>query len=193
MIVGILLAAGESRRFGSRKLLHPLADGTPMGVRTAFNLAGGVDRAIAVVSPDDGELADRLATTGIKICACPRSREGMGSSLACGVRVTSDADGWLVALADMPFVLPATIAALAQALREGAPIAAPLHAGKRGHPVGFAREYFAELASLTGDVGAKNILARDRARVALLHVDDPGVHRDIDTPQDLLGETPNGG
>lgn len=193
MIVGILLAAGESRRFGSRKLLHLLADGTPLGVRSASNLLGGVDRAIAVVAPDDRELSDQLAKATMGICLCPQSRDGMGASLSCGVRAAADADGWIVALADMPFILPATIARVAQALRDGAPIAAPIYAGQRGHPVGFAREYFAELAALTGDVGAKNILARDQARISLLRVEDPGVRRDIDTPQDLLSETSSGG
>lgn len=185
MIVGILLAAGESRRFGSRKLLHPLADGTPIGVRSAANLIGGVDRVIAVVSPDDSELMDRLTETAVKIVPCPQSREGMGSSLGCGVRAASDADGWVVALADMPYVRPETVAAVAQALRDGASIAVPTHDGERGHPVGFAREYFAELAALTGDIGARHILQRDRARIVPLAVDDPGIYRDIDTPRDL--------
>jgi molybdenum cofactor cytidylyltransferase len=185
VIVGILLAAGESRRFGSRKLLHPLADGTPIGVRSAVNLIGGVDRVIAVVSPEDRELMNQLARTPVEICPCPQSLEGMGSSLGCGVRAAADADGWVVALADMPFTRPGTIAAVAQALRDGAAVAAPTHDGERGHPVGFAREYFTELAGLTGDVGARHILQRERARIMLLPVDDPGIHRDIDTPRDL--------
>jgi molybdenum cofactor cytidylyltransferase len=188
MIVGILLAAGESRRFGSRKLLHPLADGTPIGVRSAENLASAVDRAIAVVAPGDGQLIDCLAKTALAICACPRSHEGMGASLACGVRATSDASGWVIALADMPFVLPSTIALVAQALRDGAPIAAPEHAGERGHPVGIASEYYPELAALGGDVGARHILQRDRSRIVVLAVDDPGIHRDIDAPEDVRPE-----
>lgn len=191
MIAGILLAAGEARRFGARKLLHPLADGTAIGVRSARNLAGAVDRAIAVVSPDDDELIGRLAETAVEVCPCPRSRDGMGASLGCGVCAAPHADGWVIALADMPFVLPATIAAVAQALREGAPIAAVMYAGRRGHPVGFAREYFAELAALSGDVGAKSILRRDQARIVALAVNDPGIHRDIDTPRDLSAQTPD--
>ena len=191
MIVGILLAAGESRRFGARKLLHPLADGTPIGVRSAVNLAAAVDRAIAVVAPNDGTLIDLLAKTELEICACPQSHEGMGASLACGVRAGADADGWVIALADMPFVLPSTIARIAQALRDGAPIAAPTYGGTRGHPVGIAREYYEKLAALSGDVGAKDILQRDRARIVLLEADDPGIHRDIDTPQDLRSGSPS--
>ncbi len=185
MIAGILLAAGESRRFGSRKLLHPLSDGTPIGLRSAQNLAGAVNRLVAVVASEDLAAMQLLADSGAEVYPCAQSREGMGASLACGIRATADASGWVVALADMPFILPSTIAAVVEALRNGAGIAAPLHAGKRGHPVGFSRDYRAELMGLGGDEGARQILQRDRARIVLLPVDDPGIHRDVDTPDDL--------
>lgn len=186
MIVGILLAAGESHRFGSQKLLHRLPDGTPLGLRSATNLVRAVDRAIVVVPPPTArDLVDLFTNAGVEINVCPRSSEGMGASLACGVRASANADGWLIALADMPFIQPSTIAAVAQALRDGAAIAAPVYDGRRGHPVGFSREYFVELAALSGDVGAKDIVQRDRARVMLLPADDPGIHRDIDTLGDL--------
>lgn len=185
MIVGLLLAAGESRRFGSRKLLHRLADGTPIGVRSAQHLQQATDRVVAVVSPGDAELTELFAPLGVELCGCARAREGMGASLACGVTAAADAGGWVVALADMPFIRPATIAAIAQAIRAGAPLAAPAYAGRRGHPVGFAREYYAELAALGGDEGARALLNRDRDRMQLIPVDDPGTHRDIDTPADL--------
>ncbi len=185
MIAGILLAAGESRRFGSRKLLHPLSDGTPIGLRSASNLAGAVDRLIAVVASEDPVAAELLADSGAEVYPCARSHEGMGASLGCGVRATVDASGWVVALADMPFILPSTIAAVVNALRQGARIAAPFHAGKRGHPVGFSRDYRVELMQLGGDEGARHILQRDSALIVLLPVDDPGIHRDIDTREDL--------
>lgn len=185
MIAGILLAAGAARRFGGRKLLQPLADGTPIGLRSAASLVAAVDRALAVVAPDDAALADLLAPTGVGICPCAASHAGMGASLACGVRAAADADGWIIALADMPFVRPASIRAVAAALRAGAPIAQPVHAGERGHPVGFAREFYAELAALGGDEGARRLVAREQARVVRVPVDDPGITRDIDTPADL--------
>ncbi|HEX7043107.1 MAG TPA: nucleotidyltransferase family protein [Burkholderiales bacterium] len=185
LIAGILLAAGESRRFGGRKLLHALPDGGTIGQRSAAALAAAVDRAVAVLAPDDAALAGLMQAAGVEVCYCANAREGMGASLACGVRATADADGWVVALADMPYVKPATAAAVADALRAGAPLAAPVHAGRRGHPVGFARAYYRDLIALSGDEGARRILRRDAARMLLLPVDDPGIHRDIDTPEDI--------
>lgn len=185
MIAGILLAAGAARRFGARKLLHPLPDGTPIGLRSALNLVPAVDRALAVLAPEDRELAARLQAAGIEVCPCPASGEGMGASLACGVRAAADAAGWVIALADMPFVRPDSIVAVADALRAGAAIAIPGHEGERGHPIGFARAFHAELAALGGDVGARAIVARERARVVQVPVNDPGILRDIDTPDDL--------
>lgn len=185
MIVGILLAAGESRRFGAKKLLHPLADGTPMALRSAQNMAAALARTVAVVFPGDAALADIFARVPVEVRECERSHEGMGASLACGVRAASDASGWIVALADMPFIQAHTIRTVAQALDAGAKIVAPVHDGRRGHPVGFARDYYGELAALGGDEGARRIVERDRKRVVLVPVTDVGIHRDIDTQADL--------
>ena len=96
-----------------------------------------------------------------------------------------DAQGWLVALADMPWIAPATIARVADAVAGGAIIAAPFHRGERGHPVGFGKACYAALATLTGDEGAKAIVAAQGDRIARIDVDDPGILRDIDTRADI--------
>ncbi len=182
-IVGVLLAAGSATRFGGDKLLRPLPDGTPIGVAALKNLAAAVDTVVAVVRIGDEALATALAAHGARVTACPRAAEGMGESLAWGVRAAPAATGWLIALADMPWVLPATVGRIGDALRQGAPIAAPTWKGAQGHPVGFAASLYAELIGLTGDEGAKSVVARHgAARVA---TEDAGVLRDIDTPQDL--------
>jgi molybdenum cofactor cytidylyltransferase len=69
-ITGILLAAGYSKRFGSDKLLYPLADGTPMAVAAAQKLYATVNPVLAVVRPESIELADLLSAEGLQIVNC---------------------------------------------------------------------------------------------------------------------------
>ena len=190
-IAGVLLAAGAGARFGGGKLMaalpaasHGVAAGTPIGVAACLHLVAALPRVIAVVKPGDAALADRLRETGADVIVCDRAQEGMGVSLAAAVRHGADCDGWVVALADMPWIAPASIAAVADALRTGASIATPVYRGERGHPVGFARIHFAALTALTGDEGAKRVVAA-HGPPALVTVDDPGVLRDVDRPGDL--------
>jgi molybdenum cofactor cytidylyltransferase len=184
-IAGILLAAGSAERFGSNKLLHPLPDGTPIAVQAAQHLVDAVPNSIAVVRPDDLELIEALAATGLGIIENPDASEGMGTSLARGVRATAEAAGWLIALADMPWIEPATIDTLAGWLSRGASIIAPVHAGRRGHPVGFSGRWREELCGLGGDSGARRLLEAHPDALELVETADPGVIRDIDYPQDL--------
>jgi molybdenum cofactor cytidylyltransferase len=110
----------------------------------------------------------------------------MGASLACAVRAAGRRDGYLVALADMPFIRPTSIAAVRQALEEGAALAAPYFRTRRGHPVGIAGRFYEQLIALGGDEGAKKILSEHAGQLVKIPVGDPGVIRDIDTPADLL-------
>ena len=116
---------------------------------------------------------------------CANADAGMGASLACGVLATRDAAGWVVALGDMPWIEPSTISRVAKAIEEGAVVAAPFHRGQRGHPVGFAAACLPELAALTGDDGAKSVVAAHRDSLARIDVDDPGTLRDVDRPTDV--------
>jgi molybdenum cofactor cytidylyltransferase len=186
-LVGLLLAAGASRRFGSDKLLAPLADGVPVAVHAFRHLRPAVDEVIAVVRPGNGPLAERLRREGAEVVICADAERGLGASLASGVRASSEAQGWLVALADMPWIRPATVQAVAEALRSGAPLAAPVYRGRRGHPVGFAAEFRAALLELDGDEGARAILAGHPERLRRVDREDAGVLRDVDEPGDLEG------
>jgi molybdenum cofactor cytidylyltransferase len=109
----------------------------------------------------------------------------MGYTLAHGVARTRDAAGWVVALADMPRIRPATIIAIRDALAAGAAIAAPVYRGERGHPVGFSSALGGELVALSGDSGAKAVLQRHGNAIVLIDCDDPGVVLDIDQKSDL--------
>jgi molybdenum cofactor cytidylyltransferase len=109
----------------------------------------------------------------------------MGASLACAARAAGEADGCLIALADMPFLRPSTIAAVRDALAGGAPLVAPYFRARRGHPVGLSRKFLKALLALRGDAGAKQLLAEHESSIVKIPVGDPGVIRDIDTPGDL--------
>jgi molybdenum cofactor cytidylyltransferase len=85
----------------------------------------------------------------------------------------------------MPWIAPATIGAVADALIAGADLVAPAYRGERGHPVGFSRRYCASLAALTGDAGARALIEGHRDGLTLIDVDDAGVLRDVDTPADV--------
>ena len=188
-IVGLLLAAGSATRFGSDKLQHSLPHGVAIAVQAARHLRSAVPTVVAVVRPGSEQLAERLKKENCDIAVCDNAAEGMGASLACAARAAAHlypgADGYLVALGDMPFVRPSSIAAVRDALAGGAALAAPFWRARRGHPVGIAGQFFEQLAELRGDEGAKALLAAHRDRLVKIPVGDPGVIRDIDTPADL--------
>jgi molybdenum cofactor cytidylyltransferase len=184
-IAGILLAAGSGSRFGSDKLLHTLPQGIPIAVASAANLLPACDRVIAVLRPGCEKLAGLLAAIGCETVICDTAEAGMGHSLAAGVSASRDAAGWVVALADMPFIAPASHRVIVNCLRSGASIAACEFNGRRGHPVGFAARWGDQLTALTGDQGGKLLLQAQQQELMLCPVDDPGVLRDIDRLDDI--------
>ena len=182
--VAILLAAGSSTRFGGHKLSH-LIDGVPMALKSAITLKTALGDVLVGMRPQDA-LAPTLSGEGLSVILCDRAHEGMGGTLAQVVAAApADASGYIIALADMPFIRADSIRAVAAALQSGAKLVAPAYRGERGHPVGLAASYRDELLALTGDAGARGIINRDAAQMQLIEVDDPGVLRDIDTPGDL--------
>jgi len=184
-IVGLLLAAGSASRFGSDKLRHELPHGVSIAVQSARHLKLELPRVVAVVRPGSDELAQALAAEKCEVVTCHNAAEGMGASLACAARAAGEADGYLIALADMPFLRRTTIAAVREALVAGAPLAAPYFRARRGHPVGLSRRFFPELLALRGDEGAKRVIAANEKQMVKIPVGDPGALRDIDRPEDL--------
>jgi molybdenum cofactor cytidylyltransferase len=183
--VGLLLAAGSATRFGSDKLQHPLPHGVSIAVQAARHLKAEMPRVVAAVRPDAAATARALEAESCEVVICEHAAEGMGASLACAARAAGEADGYLVALADMPFVRRSTIAAVREALARGALLAAPYWRARRGHPVGFAGRLRAELEASSGDQGARRLLEAHAAELVKVPVGDPGAIRDIDRPADL--------
>ena len=183
MIAGILLCGGAGRRFGVNKLL---AGEEPIAARAARNLKEGAGNVLAVIPLRRPKLRRVLEAEGCAILETDRTPEGMGASLAAAIAATAGAEGWIVALGDMPLVDPRTIETVARALERGAPMAAPYdRGGRRGHPVGFSKALREELLELGGDVGARDVLARHADMVERIITDDPGIFVDIDTKEDL--------
>jgi molybdenum cofactor cytidylyltransferase len=185
----ILLAAGRGTRFGADKLLHSLTDGTPMALAAVRNLKAAIPNVLAVVNGENLELMALLEEMGVGVSVCPDAAQGMGASLAWGVARSRQADGWLIALADMPWIRPETIHAVAKTVTGTSVIAAPVYRGRRGHPVAFGRGYGAALMALSGDEGARSLLAGFSREVILLPCEDSGVVRDIDLPEGIPGCT----
>ncbi len=183
-IAGILLAAGAGTRFGGGKLLH-LLDGVAIGVCSARNMLAAGLPVTAVVRPGSDELARLLQSEGVMVTVCSAAAEGMGVSLAHAVAQTRAAAGWVVALADMPQIKPQTIRQIAEAVKQGALLAAPAHRGERGHPVAFGAQLLNELLVLGGDEGARALIRKHRAQLQLMTCDDPGTVYDIDSRADL--------
>ncbi len=183
--MAVLLAAGAGSRFGGDKLVHPLDDGVAIAAHAARNLmAAGLD-VVAVVRRGDFPLYDLLEQEGCRVTMFDDAARGMGASLAHGIAQARDAAGWIVALADMPRIRPETIRRIADELAAGAAIVAPVHNGERGHPVGFAARFRSELVALSGDSGARDVVARHRDAVKLIVCDDSGVLFDVDRKADV--------
>ena len=156
----------------------------PIAVQAARHLRSELERVIVVVRSED--LLPVFKQERCEAVLCANAAEGMGASLACAVRAAGRSDGYIVALADMPFIRRTSIAAVRQALEKGAALAAPYFRARRGHPVGISGAFYDQLIALAGDEGAKQILAANASRLVKIPIGDPGVIRDIDTPADLL-------
>lgn len=165
--------------------MHRFADGRSMAETAAGRLLAAVPQSIAVIRPGDAVLEQLLADCGMRVIVCACAAQGMGRSLACGVAAAAAADGWVIALADMPCIRYDTICRVLDRLHSGAEIVAPYYAGRRGHPVGFRRNLFDQLLDIEQDTGARMLIERHAEKVSRLDVDDPGILHDIDYRADL--------
>lgn len=184
-IAGILLAAGQSRRFGENKLLYPLSDGTPIVVAAARHLLAVMPETTAVVDNGDGEVAGLLEREGLRVVVNRSASTGMGTSIACGIAACRDAQGWIIALADMPYVPASLTRRIVSALLQGSDIVAPVYRHKRGHPVGFSSRHASALLQLSADQGARNVITANSGSLQLIETTEQGVIVDIDSIDDV--------
>ena len=184
----IVLAAGKGSRFlGSD---HKLAQSLGALSVLATTLQNAIASHLQVVVVTTQGLADgaRRSVAARDVIVLPevgapgQNGLGMGYSISAGVNARPDAAGWLILPGDMPQVQPVTLQAVARQLEHHA-VAYAQYKGRRGHPVGFSAELYSELSALSGDEGARRLVARYPAFG--VEVDDAGVLVDVDTVADL--------
>ena len=197
MTAAILLAAGLSRRFGAANKLLAVIDGETVVARAARVLLAAEPalHPVVVVIGHEGERIRQALTVlqagaRLMFVSNPACEEGLSSSLRCGLEALPEgAEGALIALGDMPWLLPRHVERLLAAFeasgREG--ICVPMVGGRRGNPSLWAARFFAPMAAQTGDVGARGLFAEYGEHVREVHFapDDNAVLLDVDSPERL--------
>jgi molybdenum cofactor cytidylyltransferase len=188
-VAAIVLAAGRSTRMGGPNKLLAEISGKPL-VRIAVEqaLASRANPVIVVTGHEHARIEAGLAGLRIRLVHNPDFAEGLSTSLKAGLAaVPPEADGAIVCLGDMPQVSAALIDRLVAAFdpEHGAMVVVPTIDGKRGNPVVWSRRFFADLAALEGDIGARHLIATYAEVVSEVPVRDAAALTDIDTPEAL--------
>lgn len=188
----VMLAAGQSSRFGSDKLLHPLLynkQSKPLILHSLTPWFEVFDEVSVVIREDNLALLHLLKncefSSRLKLVQAENARHGMSASLIAGIQANLEADGWLIGLADMPYMNSFVIRDSLAALISGAGITLPEFCGRRGHPVGFASSFLPQLLALNGDNGAKDIIRSSPNQICFISGVDSGIFADIDIAEDI--------
>ncbi|MEX5572265.1 nucleotidyltransferase family protein [Pseudomonas lijiangensis] len=190
-VIGLILAAGRSRRFADDKRRALLPDGRTM-LQASIDTARQSFNEVWVVLRDDDDAQALGIVPDVGIVRSEQADLGMGHSLASGIEalMPSPAIAVAILLADMPWLQTATLRSLVQ-LADPQRIAQPVYAGQRGHPVIIGRQLWPELLLLEGDQGARKLLTANASVCDLMATDDPGTVRDVDTPEQIRQDLPN--
>lgn len=182
----VVLAAGLSRRYGAQNKLLRMVDGESM-VRRVISLFDrlGFGTLLAVVGHDADLVEGELAGLQVATVFNPLFNDGMGGSVAVGIKAISnyDVDGALICVADLPGLNAACVRSVCEAFRAAGSqrVAIPCFAGERGHPVCIPKRLFGELMKLSGESGAKQTIAADVFEPVFVEQDDSGCILDVDT------------
>ena len=181
----IMLAAGNSRRFGSNKLLYEI-DGIPMYLRTLNQLqkaASELGNCEIIVVTRYEEIADKAKKMGAKVRINPQPERGISSSMQIGLAAAKESTSCLFTVSDQPWLTAETIIDLVHKFQtEHKGMACTIRDGKTGNPCIFSRKYYQELQVITGDKGGKQIINRHPEDVAYLEIEDAKELVDVDVP-----------
>jgi len=183
----IVLAAGQSRRMGSSNKLLMEIKGTALVRRTVEAVrAAHAAQVVVVTGHQDAAVRKALEGLDVAIVHNPRYSEGLSTSLKAGLDALGpDTAGAVVCLGDMPGVTAEHVDRLMAGFDPdaGRAIGVPVHNGKRGNPVLWARRFFAEMHAVSGDVGARHLIGANESLVYEIEFGDTAVLTDLDTPE----------
>lgn len=195
-IAAVVLAAGQSRRMGPANKLLLEIEGQPLVRRTVSALrAANVGQVVVVTGHMDAEVRRALDGLNVTIVHNPRYADGLSTSLKVGISALApDTAAAIVGLGDMPAVTTAHVNRLIAAFEPeaGRAIGVPVHNGKRGNPVLWARRFFEDMQGVSGDVGAKALIGANESLVYEVEFEDTAVLTDLDTLEqwsDYLGKS----
>ncbi|MCB1742021.1 MAG: NTP transferase domain-containing protein, partial [Gammaproteobacteria bacterium] len=188
-VAAVVLAAGQSRRMGIRnKLLEPV-DGKPMLLHVLDTLAASaVDEVVVVTGHEAERVTELLGDRKLRVVHNPAYAEGLSTSLCAGLAsLSDDVDAALVVLGDMPRLGAGEVDKLIAAFDpdEGRRICVPTVDGKRGNPVLWGREFFAQILQVRGDTGARHLIGEHDEVVCEVEMSGVGTLLDVDTPEAL--------
>ena len=181
----VMLAAGNSRRFGSNKLMYEI-DGMSMYLRTLNQLQAAVSElgnCELIVVTQYKEIAAKARALGAKVLINPQPERGISSSMQIGLAAAKESAACLFTVSDQPWLSAETIVRLVHKLQsESKGMACTIWAQKTGNPCIFSRKYYQELMEITGDKGGKQIINRHPEDVTYLEIEDEKELVDVDVP-----------
>ena len=186
MIWAVILAAGESRRMGTQKLLLPFGDATVVEAVVRTALASSIGQAVAVLGADRDAVRAKLEPGGVDFAVNERFADGMLSSIQTGLRaLPPDAEAVVIMLGDQPFLPPSVVDAVVRGYRESLKgIVIPVFRSRRGHPVLVDLKYRDEVLAFAPADGLRRLMRAHPEDIAEVEVDDANILRDLDTPED---------
>lgn len=189
----VILTAGESRRMGYPKALLDSGDGRKFLERIVANVKSielKPSNIIIVLGYHREKILEAADTSGCLTVTNSNPELGQLSSLIAALKQVSEGSrGMLVSLVDHPLVKPQTynLVINGASSRPGS-IILPRFGGRKGHPVFFPAEIFDDLKESPPDKGAKYAVQKNAERIVVVDVDDPGILKDIDTPEEYQKE-----